>query len=66
MKTKREPSTVDADTVLTTEGAERAAKHWESFPQPAGWSAKWDFEELEKPPRLNGPKEQTERLDDEA
>ncbi len=66
MKTKRERSTVDVETVLTAEGAERTAKHWESFPQPAGWSVKWDFEELEKPPRPNGLKEQTEHLDDEA
>jgi hypothetical protein len=29
-------------------------QQWESFPQPAGWSADWDFEELDRAPRLNG------------
>jgi hypothetical protein len=26
---------------------------WEAFPQPAGWSAEWDFEELDRAPRPN-------------
>ncbi len=39
----------------TTEAAE--PKQWEAFPQPAGWSVNWDFEELEKAPRLNGRSE---------
>lgn len=29
----------------------RPAKQWESFPQPADCSVKWDFEGLSQPPR---------------
>ncbi|MBN1248184.1 MAG: hypothetical protein JXC32_11040 [Anaerolineae bacterium] len=31
--------------------AARPEKHWESFPQPADCSVKWDFEGLSRPPR---------------
>ncbi|MCU0520560.1 MAG: hypothetical protein MUF84_07710 [Anaerolineae bacterium] len=30
---------------------ERPEKQWESFPQPADCSVKWDFEGLSQPPR---------------
>ena len=39
-----------------TEADQQAPRttQWEAFPQPAGWSADWDFEELDRAPRLNG------------
>jgi hypothetical protein len=55
---------VMAIAACTTEAAQ--PKQWEAFPQPAGWSAKWDFEELDKAPRLNGRSEAIAAQIDEA
>lgn len=62
METKQTTVTLDtpaADATPSPGAAEAGGQtllpqQWESFPQPAGWSVDWDFEELEKAPRLNG------------
>ncbi len=61
METQTEGVAIAARTTEATQ-----PKQWEAFPQPAGWSAKWDFEELDKAPRLNGRSEAIVTHDHEA
>jgi hypothetical protein len=51
-----ETTATDAAATPCGEQADRNRPNtqWESFPQPAGWSVDWDFEELDRAPRLNG------------
>lgn len=37
----------------------RPERQWESFPQPADCSVKWDFEGLSQPPRVRDQSEVT-------
>ena len=61
METQCASSTVAFSTPEATQ-----PKQWEAFPQPAGWSVNWDFEELDKAPRLNGRSEAIAAQIDEA
>lgn len=55
----RESATSAGGRSALDNGEARPAKLWESFPQPADCSVKWDFEGLSRPPRARDQVETT-------
>ena len=53
METKNAAPQAD-EASAETDGKQdaRPEKQWESFPEPADCSVKWDFEGLSRPPRM--------------